>query len=137
MGATISLERRLALLAWASETGALVIEDDYDSEFRFEGRPQLALQGLRNGRNVVFAGRFNKILSPALRLGYVVLSPELVDPFLALRYGTDLRCTSLVQFYVTLSRKAISRGTSTECAMCTPAGWPRCWTPHSNTWEAS
>jgi GntR family transcriptional regulator/MocR family aminotransferase len=85
MGATMSLERRLALLAWASETGALVIEDDYDSEFRFEGRPQPALQGLRNGRNVVFAGTFNKILFPALRLGYVVLPPELVDPFLALR----------------------------------------------------
>jgi GntR family transcriptional regulator/MocR family aminotransferase len=97
MGATMSLERRLALLLWANETGALVIEDDYDSEFRFEGRPMLSLQGLHNGRNVVFAGTFNKILTPALRLGYVVLPPELVDPFLALRYGTDLCSTSLDQ----------------------------------------
>jgi GntR family transcriptional regulator/MocR family aminotransferase len=97
MGATMSLERRLALLHWAGETGALVIEDDYDSEFRFEGRPMLSLQGLHNGRNVVFAGTFNKILSPALRLGYVVLPPELVDPFLSLRYGTDLCSTSLDQ----------------------------------------
>jgi GntR family transcriptional regulator / MocR family aminotransferase len=96
-GATMSLERRLALLAWAHETGALVIEDDYDSEFRFEGRPLPTLQGLHNGRNVVLAGTFNKILFPALRLGYVVLPPELVDPFQAFRYGTELRWTSLDQ----------------------------------------
>jgi GntR family transcriptional regulator/MocR family aminotransferase len=101
LGATMSLERRLELLSWASETGALIIEDDYDSEFRFEGRPLTALQGLRDGRNVVFAGTFNKILFPAVRLGYVVLPPELVDPFIALRYGTELRCTSLDQAILT------------------------------------
>ena len=97
LGMTMSLERRLALIAWARETGAYVIEDDYDSEFRFEGRPVPAMQGLDDGRNVVFVGSFNKLLFPSLRLGYVVLPPDLVDPFLALRYGTDLRAVGVDQ----------------------------------------
>jgi GntR family transcriptional regulator/MocR family aminotransferase len=97
LGMTLSLERRLALLAWAGAAGAFIIEDDYDSEYRFEGRPAPALQGLDNGSNVVFLGTFTKLLFPSLRLGYVVLPPRLVDPFLAFRYGTDLRSTSLDQ----------------------------------------
>src|SRR5262249_11370172 len=97
LGTTMSLERRLALIAWARETGAYVIEDDYDSEFRFEGRPVPAMQALDDGRNVVFLGTFNKLLFPSLRLGYVVLPPDLVDPFLSLRYGTDLRATGVDQ----------------------------------------
>jgi GntR family transcriptional regulator / MocR family aminotransferase len=93
----MSLERRLALIDWARETGAHVIEDDYDSEFRFEGKPVPAMQALDGGRNVVFVGTFNKLLFPSLRLGYVVLPPDLVDPFLSLRYGTDLRAVSVDQ----------------------------------------
>jgi GntR family transcriptional regulator/MocR family aminotransferase len=93
----MSFERRLDILAWASETGAFVIEDDYDSEYRFEGRPVPALQGLDRSDAVIFLGTFSKLLFPSLRLGYAVLPPALVDRFLAFRYGTDLHATSLDQ----------------------------------------
>jgi len=97
LGMTMSIGRRLELLKWAAEAGAFVIEDDYDSEFRFEGLPVSALQGLdRNGR-VILLGSFNKLLFPSLRIGYAVLPPALVDRFLAFRYGTDLHGTGLDQ----------------------------------------
>ncbi|HYZ85214.1 MAG TPA: PLP-dependent aminotransferase family protein, partial [Bryobacteraceae bacterium] len=97
LGMTMSLDRRLALLDWASRAGAVVIEDDYDSEYRFESRPVPALQGLDARCNVAFVGTFNKVLFPWLRLGYVVLPPTLVEPFLALRYATEFRCAGLDQ----------------------------------------
>jgi GntR family transcriptional regulator / MocR family aminotransferase len=97
LGSTMSGQRRLELLSWAAETGAYIIEDDYDSEYRFEGPPVPALQGLdRNGR-VILIGTFNKLLFPTIRLGYVVLPPTLVDRFHAFRYRTDLNGTSLQQ----------------------------------------
>ena len=86
---TRSLDRRFQLLKWARESGARIIEDDYDSEFRFLGRPIPALQGLDRGDSVIYTGTFNKVLFPALRLAYVVLPPDLVDPFLALRFTAD------------------------------------------------
>jgi GntR family transcriptional regulator/MocR family aminotransferase len=97
LGTTMSIERRVELLAWASEAGAFVIEDDYDSEYRFEGRPRPALQGLDRNGNVILLGTFNKLLFPSIRLGYAVLPPALVDRFLAFRYGTDLHGTSVDQ----------------------------------------
>jgi GntR family transcriptional regulator/MocR family aminotransferase len=97
MGVTMSLERRLALIAWAREVGAFVIEDDYDADFRFAGRPLSVLQSLDSENHVILVGTFNKLLFPALRLGYVVLPPNLVDPFLELRFGADLRTISLEQ----------------------------------------
>jgi GntR family transcriptional regulator / MocR family aminotransferase len=97
LGTTMSLETRLELLAWAVRAAAFVIEDDYDSEFRFRGNPIPALQSLDANQSVIFLGTFNKLLFPALRLGYVVLPPSLVEPFLALRYGTDQRCGGLDQ----------------------------------------
>jgi GntR family transcriptional regulator/MocR family aminotransferase len=97
LGATLSLERRVAILEWAREAGAFILEDDYDSEFRFSGRPVPALQGMDAGANVIFIGTFNKLLFPSLRMGYVVLPTELVEPFLAFRYGTDLRSATLDQ----------------------------------------
>ena len=93
----MSLERRMALLNWASRTGAFVIEDDYDSEFRFEGQPVPALQSLDNHSNVIFIGSFSKTLFPSLRLGYVVLPPSLADYFLGYRYRTDFRNSSFDQ----------------------------------------
>ena len=93
----MSIERRVELLSWASETGAFIIEDDYDSEFRFEGRPVPALQGLDRHGSVILLGTFNKLLFPTLRLGYAVLPPNLVDRFLTFRYGTDLHGTGLDQ----------------------------------------
>jgi GntR family transcriptional regulator/MocR family aminotransferase len=89
LGATMSLERRLALLSWARESGALIVEDDYDSEFRFTGSPIPALQGLARSEAVIFIGSFNKVMFPSLRLGYMVLPASLVDPFLAARFQID------------------------------------------------
>lgn len=97
LGVTMSLERRLAVLEWASRTGAFVIEDDYDSEYRFEGRPVPALHSLDQNSNVIVIGSFSKLLFPSLRLGYVVLPASLVDHFLAFRYQTDWRSISLDQ----------------------------------------
>jgi GntR family transcriptional regulator/MocR family aminotransferase len=77
-GATLPVSRRLDLLRWAERHGALVIEDDYDSEFRHVGRPLEALQGLDRSGRVAYVGSFSKVLYPALRLGYLVAPPELV-----------------------------------------------------------
>ncbi|CAN7653441.1 PLP-dependent aminotransferase family protein [Paraburkholderia sp. SIMBA_054] len=83
LGPALSLERRLALLDWAHARGALVIEDDYDSEYRFEGRPLAALKSLDSAGHVIYCGTFSKLLFPALRIAYAVLPERLVDPFVA------------------------------------------------------
>ena len=81
LGVALSLARRLALLSWASAAGAWVIEDDYDSEFRYVGRPLPALKSLDRDQRVVYAGTFSKVLYPSLRLGYLVVPESLVVPF--------------------------------------------------------
>jgi len=86
---TLPLERRLKLLEWSRATGAWIFEDDYDSEFRFDGRPLAAMQGLEPGGNVIFSGSFSKMLFPSLRMGYLVLPPHLVGPLRAARSITD------------------------------------------------
>ena len=80
-GVLMSLPRRLALLQWAQRTDALIIEDDYDSEFRYSGRPVPALQGLDTQGRVLYVGTFSKIMFPGLRLGYVVLPTALIPLF--------------------------------------------------------
>lgn len=85
MGITMSLSRRLALLEWARAAESWILEDDYDSEFRYRGRPLASLQGLDTHGRVIYMGSFSKSLFPALRLGYLVLPPEILEPFLALR----------------------------------------------------
>lgn len=82
-GATMSLSRRLALLEVAQQQGALVFEDDYDSEFRYEGRPVESLQGLDRDGIVVYAGSFSKSVLPGLRIGFLVLPQQLTHPFIA------------------------------------------------------
>jgi GntR family transcriptional regulator / MocR family aminotransferase len=79
LGVGMSLPRRLALLEWARSTGAVIVEDDYDSEYRYAGRPMPAMQGLDRYGVVIFVGSFSKVLFPSLRLGYAVLPPDLVD----------------------------------------------------------
>src|SRR5277367_5583066 len=79
LGITMSLPRRLQLLEFARKSGALILEDDYDSEFRYAGRPVPALQGLDRRGLVLFTGSFSKVLFPSLRLGYLVLPSDLVD----------------------------------------------------------
>ncbi|MDF1528832.1 MAG: PLP-dependent aminotransferase family protein [Sedimenticola sp.] len=88
-GSILSLSRRLALLEWAEKAEGFIIEDDYDSEFRFEGRPIAALQGLDKSSRTLYIGTFSKVLFPALRIGYVILPPDLVEPFIALRWHSD------------------------------------------------
>ena len=80
---TMSLSRRLELLEWAHASGAWIIEDDYDSEFRYNSRPIASLQGLDRYGRVIYLGTFSKLLAPTLRIGYFVLPPELVDVFSA------------------------------------------------------
>ena len=84
-GVTLSLERRLALLQWAERSGAWILEDDYDSEFRYAGRPLTALHGLDQAGRVLYIGTFNKTLFPGLRVGYVVVPQSLVEPFFVTR----------------------------------------------------
>jgi GntR family transcriptional regulator/MocR family aminotransferase len=80
-GAILPLARRLALLAWAERTGAYVLEDDYDSEYRYDERPVESVQGLDGGRRVLYIGTFSKVLAPALRVGYMVVPKPLMPVF--------------------------------------------------------
>jgi GntR family transcriptional regulator/MocR family aminotransferase len=82
LGVTMSYARRRELLQWARQVGAWIIEDDYDSEYQYEGRPIPALQGLDDTGQVIYLGTFSKVLFPALRLGYVVIPPTLIDAFI-------------------------------------------------------
>src|SRR5229473_5330978 len=84
-GVTLSISRRMELLEWARETGSLIIEDDYDSEFRYDSQPLASIQGLDNGEQVVYMGTFNKVLFPSLRLAYLVLPKRLVKLFVTAR----------------------------------------------------
>jgi GntR family transcriptional regulator / MocR family aminotransferase len=79
LGITMSLPRRLELLEWARKSGALILEDDYDSEYRYSGRPVPAMRGLDRNGLVLFAGSFSKVLFPSLRLGYLVIPADLLD----------------------------------------------------------
>jgi GntR family transcriptional regulator/MocR family aminotransferase len=82
-GAVLSLERRLALIEWAEQRDAWIVEDDYDSEFNYVGKPQPALCALADGQRVVYAGTMSKALSPALRIAYIVVPRALVRTFRA------------------------------------------------------
>ena len=101
LGVTLSLTRRLTLLEWAKRAEAYILEDDYDSEFRFSGRPLAALQGLDESERVIYIGTFSKVLFPALRLGYLILPPSLVEAFLNVRQFIDGHPPMLEQAVVT------------------------------------
>ena len=96
-GVSMPLERRLALLAWAARVGAWIVEDDYVSEFRYEGRPLEALQSLDRRGRVVYVGTFSKTLFPALRLAYLVLPRPLLRPFLSAKWAADRFSAMLAQ----------------------------------------
>ncbi len=104
LGAVMSAPRRLALLAWASSSSSWILEDDYDSEFRYAGRPLPSLQGLDaeashagGSLRVLYVGTFSKTLVPGLRLGYLVVPDALVDAFRAARVATDLHTATPTQ----------------------------------------
>ncbi|WP_375754786.1 PLP-dependent aminotransferase family protein [Corallococcus exercitus] len=97
LGATLSLARRMALLQWAGRTRSLIIEDDYDSEFRHRGRPLTALQGLDDAGCVVYVGTFSKSMFPGLRLGFFIAPPTLVEVFSAARAAASAPASALEQ----------------------------------------
>ena len=88
-GVTMSLGRRLALLDWARQNQAWIIEDDYDSEFRYGGPPLTALQGMDGAGRVAYVGTFSKILFPGLRTGYLVAPEPLLEKIIAVRARSD------------------------------------------------
>jgi GntR family transcriptional regulator/MocR family aminotransferase len=96
-GVVLSLGRRMELLRWASNAGAFIIEDDYDSEFRFHGRPIPALMSLDQSSSVILAGSFSKLLFPSLRIGYIVAPPALADLIAAFRVGTEFQSVHFEQ----------------------------------------
>jgi len=97
LGVTMSASRRLQLLEWARRVGAWILEDDYDSEYRYESPPIAALQGLDRDARVVYLGTFSKVLFPALRIGYLVIPPDLVPRFAAVRDAMDIFPPALFQ----------------------------------------
>ncbi|MFJ4375481.1 PLP-dependent aminotransferase family protein [Pseudomonas japonica] len=102
LGMPMALARRHALLARAAELGAVIIEDDYDSEFRYTGRPTDALQSLDRQGLVAYVGTFSKTVLPELRLGYAVLPPALLEPVRIARQLSDWHTSTLSQW--TLAR---------------------------------
>ncbi|TWB20701.1 GntR family transcriptional regulator [Nitrospirillum amazonense] len=97
LGATLSLGRRLALLDWAEGADAWVLEDDYDGEYRYGGRPLTPLHTLDGGRRVLYLGTFSKVLAPGLRLGYLIVPPALVDRFANGKWMQDRGAPGLTQ----------------------------------------
>jgi GntR family transcriptional regulator/MocR family aminotransferase len=97
MGATMSAQRRLELLNWAQNSASWIIEDDYDSEYRYESSPIASLQGLDVNARVIYIGTFSKVLFPSLRLGYIVIPLDLVDRFLIVRRSMDICPPSFYQ----------------------------------------
>jgi GntR family transcriptional regulator/MocR family aminotransferase len=89
LGVTMTMRRRLALIDWAKRNDAWIIEDDYDSEFRYGGPPLTALQGMDGAGRVAYVGTFSKILFPGLRTGYLVAPEKLLDAVLAVRARSD------------------------------------------------
>jgi GntR family transcriptional regulator / MocR family aminotransferase len=101
LGVSLSLARRLALLRWAARGGSWVIEDDYDGEFRYHGRPMPALFGLDNDGCAIYVGSFSKTIFPALRLGFLIMPDALVEPFLGARARFDCHPQTLDQVVLT------------------------------------
>jgi GntR family transcriptional regulator/MocR family aminotransferase len=101
LGTTLSATRRMALLDWVERSGAWIVEDDYDSEYRFGGRPLAALQGSDLGARVIYVGSFSKVMFPALRLGYVVVPQDLLPAFSVIREASDTFSATLQQAAMT------------------------------------
>jgi GntR family transcriptional regulator/MocR family aminotransferase len=90
LGSTMGASRRIQLLNWAQSAGAWIVEDDYDSEYRYESLPVPSLHGLDMNSRVIYIGTFSKVLFPSLRLGYMVIPRDLVDRFVAVRFAMDI-----------------------------------------------
>ena len=97
LGVSMSAPRRLELLDWAAHRDAWIIEDDYDSDYRYASRPLPSLHGMDRASRVIYIGTFSKVLFPALRMGYVVVPPTLVERFVAVRRALDICSPTLYQ----------------------------------------
>jgi GntR family transcriptional regulator/MocR family aminotransferase len=96
-GAILTLDRRLALLEWARRENAVILEDDYDGEFHYDGRPLESLQGLDSDGRIVYTGTFSRTVFPALRIGYLIPPKSLVPAFTAAKWLSDLHSATLEQ----------------------------------------
>ncbi len=96
-GVILPLERRLALLNWARRKNAVIVEDDYDGEFHYEGRPLESLQGLDREGRIVYIGTFSRTVFPSMRIGYVIAPKSLVPSLTAAKWLCDLHSASLEQ----------------------------------------
>lgn len=96
-GAILPLERRIALLEWAKRANAVIVEDDYDGEFRYEGQPLESLQGLDREGRVIYIGTFSRTMFSALRIGYLIPPKGLVDAFVAAKWLCDRHTATLEQ----------------------------------------
>ncbi len=101
LGMTMSASRRLQLVNWAMRSGAWIIEDDYDSEYRYGSRPVASLQGLDQDSRIIYLGTFSKVMFPALRLGYMVVPKDLLGLFAAAREVLDICPPVLYQLVLT------------------------------------
>lgn len=101
IGGTLPIQRRIQLIEYVRKVDSYIVEDDYDSEFRYEGPSISSLQGLDPNRTI-YIGTFSKILSPALRLGYLILPPALIERGRTLKYFSDLHTPSLEQLTLSL-----------------------------------
>lgn len=96
-GVVMTLSRRLELLRWAERKRSWILEDDYDSEYRYASRPVASLQGLDKSGTVIYCGTFSKVLFPSLRLGYIVVPATLVDAFRGAKAVVDRHCPTVEQ----------------------------------------
>ena len=101
LGISQSQARRKALLAWASKTSSIILEDDYNGEHRYRGRPLTTLHGMATAGQVIYLGSFSKLLFPALRLGYMVVPETLIEPIAAARWLLDRHSPPLEQAVLT------------------------------------
>ena len=101
LGAIMTVARRRQLLEWAERVGSWIIEDDYDSEYRYRAMPVPSLQGMDSHAGVIYIGTFSKTLFPALRVGYIVCPKDLIDHFAAVRHAMDLFPPQLYQDVLT------------------------------------
>lgn len=97
LGATMSASRRLQLLEWAQGSRSWIVEDDYDSEYRYDSKPIASLQGLDRSSRAIYIGTFSKVLFPSLRVGYIVVPTDLVEHFVAVRHAMDVSPPNLYQ----------------------------------------
>jgi GntR family transcriptional regulator/MocR family aminotransferase len=97
IGISLSVARRLELIEWARRHGAAILEDDYDSEYRYNGPPHPSMQGLAGGGPVIYIGTFSKVMFPGLRIGYVIAPPALAPAFARAKWLADRQTPILEQ----------------------------------------